>query len=115
MVVFLPAGRRQSRLLRPGDCMTGYDDVRQLPLSEMSAAQLARYHRMLVSSLRRCREEQPWYREMRACLAEVLAEERARRLAGRASANTLLVPRKDATSTSARTAASSTSAINTPE
>jgi hypothetical protein len=36
---------------------------RQLPLPEMSAAQLARYRRALVRSLRRCREEQPQYQE----------------------------------------------------
>ena len=34
---------------------------RQLPLPEMSAAQLARYRRALVRYLRRCREEQPQY------------------------------------------------------
>ena len=36
---------------------------RQLPLPEMSAAQLARYRRALVRYLRRCREEQPQYQE----------------------------------------------------
>lgn len=73
--------------------MTRHGNAGQLPLSEMSAAQLARYHRALVSSLRRCREEQPRYQERRAFLADVLAEERARRLAGRTSGDTLLVPR----------------------
>ena len=73
--------------------MTFYGSVRQLTVSDMSAAQLARYHRLLVSSLLRCREEHPRYRQMRACLGDVLAEERARRLADRASANALLVPR----------------------
>ncbi len=34
---------------------------RQLPLPEMSAAQLARYRRALVHYLRRRREEQPHY------------------------------------------------------
>ncbi len=34
---------------------------RQLPLPEMSAAQLARYRRALVHYLRRRREEQPQY------------------------------------------------------
>ena len=52
----------------------------RLPLPEMSAAQLARYRRALVRYLRRCRTEQPQYREMRACLADVMAEEQARRL-----------------------------------
>ena len=73
--------------------MTRHGNAGQLPVPEMPAAQLARYHQVLVSSLRRCREEQPRYRQMRACLAEVLAGERARRLAGRTSATTLLVPR----------------------
>lgn len=73
--------------------MTRYQNVRQLPVSEMPAVQLARYRRALVSSLRRCREEQPRYQETRACLADVLAEERARTVADRASGNTLLVPR----------------------
>ena len=73
--------------------MTRHGNAGQLPVPEMSAAQLARYHQVLVSSLRRCREEQPRYRQIRACLADVLAEERARRLADRASASTLLVPR----------------------
>jgi uncharacterized protein YfaQ (DUF2300 family) len=72
--------------------MSRYWNVRQMPVSEMSAAQLAHYHRALVSSLKRCREEWPRYQEMRTCLADVLAEERARRLAARASTNTL-VPR----------------------
>ena len=73
--------------------MTRYGNAGQLSVSEMSAAQLARYHRVLLSSLRRCREEQLRYQETRACLTDVLAEERARRLAGHASESTLRVPR----------------------
>jgi hypothetical protein len=38
---------------------------RQLPLPEMSAAQLARYHRALVRYLQRCRKDQPQRQEMR--------------------------------------------------
>jgi len=51
----------------------------------MSAAQHSRYRRALVHYLKRCRQEQPRYRELRACLADVMAEEQARRLAERAS------------------------------
>ena len=47
---------------------------RQLPLPEMSAAQLARYRRTLVRYFSRCREEQPQYQEMPGCLADVMAE-----------------------------------------
>ena len=66
---------------------------RELPLPEMSAAQLARYRRALVHYLKRCREEQPQYREMQAYLADVLTEEQARRQTDYASGITLLVPR----------------------
>ena len=66
---------------------------RQLPLPEMSAAQPARYRRALVRYLRRCREDQPQRQEMRGCLADVIAEEHARRLTGRTSGTTLAVPR----------------------
>ena len=59
----------------------------------MSAPQLARYRRALVHYLRRCREEQPQYREMRACLSDVMAEEQARRLTDRTSGIALLVSR----------------------
>jgi hypothetical protein len=59
----------------------------------MSAAQLARYRRALVRYLKRCREEPPQYREMRTCLADVMAEEQARGLTDPASGITLLVPR----------------------
>jgi len=59
----------------------------------MSAAQLARYRRALVHYLRRRRQEQPQYPEMRGCLADVIAEEQARRLTDHASRTTLLVPR----------------------
>jgi hypothetical protein len=59
----------------------------------MSAAQLARYRGALVRYLRRCRQKRPQCREMRACLADVMAEEQARRLTDRASGTRLLVPR----------------------
>ncbi len=58
----------------------------------MSAAQLARYRRALVHYLKRCRQDQPRYREMRSCLAGVMAEEQARRPTDHASGTTLLVP-----------------------
>jgi hypothetical protein len=65
---------------------------RELPIPEMSAAQLARYRRALVRYLRRCRKESPRYGETRACLADVIAEEQERRLSDRASGITQ-VPR----------------------
>ena len=65
---------------------------RQLPLPEMSAAQLARYRRALVRYLSRCREEQPQYQEMHDCLADVMAEKQTRRLTNRTSGTTLVVP-----------------------
>jgi len=49
---------------------------RQLPISEMSAAQLACYRRTLVHYLRRCIQEQPQYQQMRGRLADVTAEDK---------------------------------------
>ncbi len=66
---------------------------RELPMPEMSAAQLARYRRALVHYLKRCRQEQPRYTEMRASLADVMAEEQARKQTDQASGIRLLVPR----------------------
>jgi hypothetical protein len=63
-----------------------------LPVADMSAAQLARYRQTLVRYLRRSEQQPPQHRKMRACLAEVMAEEQARRLADRVGA-VLLVPR----------------------
>jgi hypothetical protein len=66
---------------------------RTLPISEMSAAQIAIYRRAIVHYLKYCSADDPRYQEQRDCLAEVMAEERARRLAGNASGMTLSVPR----------------------
>ena len=38
MVAFLPSGRRQSRLLYPGDHVNRYHDVRQLTKAELERA-----------------------------------------------------------------------------
>lgn len=65
---------------------------RKLPVSQMPAAELSRYRRELVRYLRRCPQDEPRYREQRACLAEVLAEEAARRVINRASDISFLVP-----------------------
>jgi hypothetical protein len=66
---------------------------RQLPLPEMSAAQLARYRRALVRYFSRCREEQPQHQEMPSCPADVMAEKQTRRLTDRTNGTTLVVPR----------------------
>lgn len=63
------------------------------PVAEMSGAQLTRYHRALVHHLRRCSQNDPPHQDMRARLAEVLAEEQTRRQAEHASPVTLTVPR----------------------
>jgi hypothetical protein len=66
---------------------------RKLPLSEMTSAGLKSYHRALLGYLRHCAKHAPWYEEQRACLAEVMAEERERRLADSASGSTFTVAR----------------------
>ncbi len=66
---------------------------RKLPVSEMSVAELSGYRRALVRYLRRCPQDEPRYAEQRACLAEVMAEEQARRTINCASGITLIVPR----------------------
>jgi hypothetical protein len=59
----------------------------------MSGTQLFVYRQALVRYLKRCAEDDPRYQKQRGCLAEVMAEERARRLADSASGITLIVPR----------------------
>jgi hypothetical protein len=59
----------------------------------MPAAQLSSYRRALIRYLKRCRQESPRHTETRARLAEVMAEEQARKQIDRASGITLLVPR----------------------
>jgi len=66
---------------------------RKLPVAEMSGAELSAYRRALVRYLRRCPQDEPRYGETRACLAEVIAEEQARRVINCASGITLTVPR----------------------
>jgi hypothetical protein len=66
---------------------------RTLPISEMSGAQISIYRRALVRYLKHCAADDPRCQGQRDCLAEVMAEERARRLAESASGMTLAVPR----------------------
>jgi serine/threonine-protein kinase RsbW len=85
----IPAGKRpdvtSNRVKPPPE--------RNLPVPEMSDAQLSRYRRALVHYLKRCSLDDPRHGEMRTCLAEVLAEEQTRRQAEHASPITLTVPR----------------------
>ena len=66
---------------------------RKLPVSQMSAAELTRYRRALVRYLRRCPQDEPRYEQQSTCLAEVMAEEAARRVINRAGDISFLVPR----------------------
>jgi hypothetical protein len=69
-------------LLRPPE--------QKLPVSEMFGTQLENYRRALVRYLRRCVRDDSRYQEQRGRLAEVLAEEQARRQDGDI---TVMVPR----------------------
>lgn len=66
---------------------------RKQPIEAMSSAELSRYRRALVHYLKRCPQDEPRHEEQRACLAEVMAEEQARRLINCAGGITLTVPR----------------------
>jgi hypothetical protein len=50
------------------------------PVTDMSESQLAWHRRALLRTLRRCRAGEPRYERASARLADVMAEQRARRL-----------------------------------
>ncbi len=71
----------------------GTPPERNLSIGQMSGAELSRCRRALVRYLKRCPEDDHRYGEMRACLAEVMAEEQVRRLTDNSSRITPAVPR----------------------
>jgi hypothetical protein len=58
----------------------GPDPPPEQPVTDMSGQQLDRHRRALIHILRRSRKGEPRYERASARLADVIAEERARRL-----------------------------------
>ena len=65
---------------------------RNMPVAEMSGAELSRYRRALVRYLKHCPADARGHAEQQAYLAEVMAEEQTRRLIDNAGI-ALMVPR----------------------